>query len=233
MKYDVRCNRIEPRQIKNGDIVGLANITIDDKFSINSIRLIRRHDEDNTYRIMFPDRPSSQTQSGYKNIAYPKSSDLYYEIYNAIIDSYYKGETVTINNDARDYTVNATVFNRNSVRGYAQINFGNEFIVDDITIYKDSRQGREDFVSMPSYKKNDGTYQNICNPITKEAYAEFNTAIKNAYQSALETEAANHKGFEHRSASVEDARYANINQKARDLQTVDDYLKNLDDEYDM
>ena len=96
-----------------------------------------------------------------------------------------------------------------------------------------SRQGREDFVSMPLYKKNDGTYQNICNPITKEAYAEFNTAIKNAYQSALETEAANHKGFEHRSASVEDARYANINQKARDLQTVDDYLKNLDDEYDM
>lgn len=232
MKYDVRCNMVEPRQIKNGEVVGLASIIIDDKFAVNSIRLIRRNDENGTYRIMFPDRPSSNTQSGYKNIAYPISSDLYYDIYNAVIDSYYKGEVVTINNNAKDYTVTATLFNKDNVRGYAQLNFGKEFVVNDITIYNDSRQGKEDFVSMPSYKRTDGTYQNICNPITKDAYIEFDNAIKGAYQSALDEEAAKRSGLE-RSASVEDNKFAAINQKQRDMDFIDDYLKDLDNEYDM
>ena len=181
---------------------------------------------------MFPDRPSNSTQSGYKNIAYPISSDLYYDIYNAVIDSYYKGETVTVNNASKDYEVTASLFNRNNVRGYAQIKFGNEFVVNDITIYNDSRQEKEDFVSMPSYKKNDGTYQNICNPVTKDAYIEFDKAVKDAYQSAINAEAAKHSGLE-RSASVEEHKYSNLNQKQQDLKYIDDYLKDLDTEYDM
>jgi stage V sporulation protein G len=41
------------------------------------------------------------------------------------------------------------------------------------------------FVSMPSYKAGNGEYKDICFPCTKEAKAEFDKAVMDAYQQAL------------------------------------------------
>lgn len=49
---------------------------------------------------------------------------------------------------------------------FASITLDNEFVIGNIKVM-DSNNGL--WVAFPSYKKPDGTYQDICYPVTKEA----------------------------------------------------------------
>ena len=51
------------------------------------------------------------------------------------------------------------------LKGFASITFDGCFVVSDLTI-REGKNGR--FVSMPSKKKQNGEYKDICFPITKE-----------------------------------------------------------------
>ena len=62
------------------------------------------------------------------------------------------------------------------------INIYGDFAVRGVKLMEGSKGL---FVSMPSYKEGNGEYKDICFPCTKEAKAEFDKAVIEAYQQAL------------------------------------------------
>jgi len=182
MKYEVRTNKVE-----NGsnNVVGLASVIIDDKFVVNNIRLIHKPDEDK-YSVIYPARKTTKTDSGYTNICHPYTSELAQQLKEAILTAYNTGENQIVENGTEfELSVNVTPYEKESLVGLCNVRFSkhNEFAINDITI----RQGPEEkFVSMPSYKKNDGEYADICHPITKEFREELIETIMSAYQESLE-----------------------------------------------
>lgn len=81
-----------------------------------------------------------------------------------------------------------------SCRATASVNLNGCFAVRGVKIM-DSAKGL--FVSMPSYKANNGEYKDICFPCTKEARVEFDAAVLGAYQQALtQTQSQGQRGLE-------------------------------------
>ncbi len=68
-----------------------------------------------------------------------------------------------------------------AIKAYASVNLNGEFAITGVKIMEGSKGT---FVAMPSYKSN-GEYKDVCFPITKEARAEFNDAVIDAYEQAL------------------------------------------------
>ena len=75
--------------------------------------------------------------------------------------------------------------------GYASVNLGGVFAVNNIRIY-DSVKGP--FVSMPSSKGRDGQYHDICCPTTKEMRQALNAAVLGAYEKSVEQERPSVRG---------------------------------------
>ena len=69
--------------------------------------------------------------------------------------------------------------------GFASVNLGGVFAVNNIRIY-DSSKGP--FVSMPSTKGKDGEYHDICCPTTKEMRQALNAAVLGAYEKEVAQE---------------------------------------------
>jgi len=68
------------------------------------------------------------------------------------------------------------------LRGFANITFDDSFVVRGIRIV----EGDEGlFVSMPSHRKPDGTYQDIAHPINNETRSMIETRIISAYNNAV------------------------------------------------
>ena len=75
--------------------------------------------------------------------------------------------------------------------GFASVNLGGVFAVNNIRIY-DTDKGP--FVSMPSTKGKDGAYHDICCPTTKEMRQALNAAVLGAYQREKEVERPSVRG---------------------------------------
>jgi len=75
--------------------------------------------------------------------------------------------------------------------GYASVNLGGVFAVNNVRIY-DSDKGP--FVSMPSSKGRDGQYHAICCPTTKEMRQALNAAVLGAYEKSVEQERPSLRG---------------------------------------
>lgn len=69
--------------------------------------------------------------------------------------------------------------------GLATLNIGGVFAVNNIRIMN-SENGP--FVALPSIKDKDGNFKDICHPVTKEARAEINSVVMDAYYVALSKE---------------------------------------------
>ncbi len=181
MKYTVKCTNIGDNE--NG-VIGIASIVIDDKFAINSIRLVKQQNKEE-YAIHYPARRSAKTESGYSTIAYPSNNELAAQIRDAVLNSYNSGEAQEINTESVfSLSTNVRVFERGNLRGMANVRFSeeNEFKILDVVI----REGKNGvFVDLPSYRKGDGTFANVMNPITKEFHDDFNQAIISDYQKKL------------------------------------------------
>lgn len=180
MKYSVKCSGVENGS--NG-VIGMASIVIEDKFAINSIRLVQR---DDAYAVHYPSRKSAKSESGYQTIAFPADKALAASIREAIIVSYNAGgDPVEINSLAKfNLEAYVTPYEKENLKGIANVKFSdnNEFKVNDIVI-RDGRNGL--YVDMPSYKKKDETYASVMNPVTKEFYEEFTTKLLDAYEKKI------------------------------------------------
>lgn len=67
-------------------------------------------------------------------------------------------------------------------RATASVNINGCFAIRGIKVME-SEKGL--FISMPSYRAGNGEYKDICFPCTKEARAEFDSAVFEAYHQAL------------------------------------------------
>lgn len=89
--------------------------------------------------------------------------------------------------------VKITLKDEEKLKAYASVTFDNAFVVRGMKVIN-GKTGF--FISMPSRKKSDGTYQDIAHPINNETREMIETAILERYKAALEkrVEEATEKG---------------------------------------
>lgn len=66
-----------------------------------------------------------------------------------------------------------------SVKAYASVSFDNEFVVKGLKVVEGERGL---WVSMPSRRLKDGSFQDIFHPVSKEARDKIVDAVLKAYQ---------------------------------------------------
>lgn len=81
--------------------------------------------------------------------------------------------------------VNVLKNSKNSIKGFANVVFGECFKISNIAIVENKEKG-EMFVSMPRYSssKEESGYKDICNPITKEFRQELYDNILETFEEA-------------------------------------------------
>lgn len=78
--------------------------------------------------------------------------------------------------------VRITLRGEEKLKAFASITFDECFVVRGLKVI-DGAQGY--FVSMPSRKRRDGTYQDIAHPINNEMRAEIETKVLDAFEKEL------------------------------------------------
>ncbi len=71
------------------------------------------------------------------------------------------------------------------LKGFANVTFDNAFVVRGMKIISGLAGF---FVSMPSRRRSDGTYQDIAHPITPAMRRQLEEAVLKAYQNALKNQ---------------------------------------------
>ena len=201
MKYEVRTNKVENGS--NG-VVAMATIVIEDKFAVNNIRLVHKTEEDK-YVVYYPTRKSGKEDSGYTSILHPYTSELAQSLREAILTSYNTGENQVVNNDTPfKLKVDVVPYEKEgeSLVAFCNVRFSdkNEFAINDIQLRKSS-EGNV-FMTMPNYKKKDGTYTDVCNPITKEFREELNNMIMESYEKAKDMKNEKSATYEHKNKNA-------------------------------
>ena len=80
--------------------------------------------------------------------------------------------------------IRITVRDEDKLRAFANVTFDNAFVVRGLKII----MGNDGyFVSMPSRKRPDGSYQDIAHPITREMRDVLEKEVLEAYQKELES----------------------------------------------
>ena len=87
--------------------------------------------------------------------------------------------------DVKIYLPKAPEKDRGKLLGFASVNLGGVFAVNNIRIYNSDKGP---FVSMPSTKGKDGQYHDICCPTTKEMREALHGAILGTYQKEVAQE---------------------------------------------
>lgn len=200
MKYEVRTSKVENGT--NG-VVAMANIIVEDKFAFNNIRLVHKPEEDK-YAVYYPSRKTGNTdkhESGYMNVFHPYTSELSKALREAILTSYNTGENQIVMNDTQfELKVDVVPYEKEgeSLLAFCNVRFSNEneFAINDITLRKTAED--KELMCMPSYKKKDDTYANICNPITSEFREELNNAIMDSYKEAKSQNNERSATYEHK-----------------------------------
>lgn len=87
--------------------------------------------------------------------------------------------------------VRVVVKDEPKLKGFANVTFDNAFVVRGMKIIS-GQSGF--FVSMPSRKRSDGSYQDIAHPITSQMRRVLEDAVMKAYQIALENHGQSRSG---------------------------------------
>ncbi len=78
--------------------------------------------------------------------------------------------------------VRITLKNEDKLKAFANITFNNEFVVRGLKVISGS-QGY--FVSMPSRRKKDGSFQDMAHPITNDLRKKIEDRVLDAFESEL------------------------------------------------
>jgi stage V sporulation protein G len=81
--------------------------------------------------------------------------------------------------------VRVSLCNEERLKAFANITFDDEFVVRGLKVIK-GHNGY--FVSMPSRRRSDGTYQDIAHPINNEMRSRLEGAVMTAYREEIEKE---------------------------------------------
>ena len=97
--------------------------------------------------------------------------------------------------------------------GFASVNLGGVFAVNNIRIYNTEKGP---YVSMPSTKGQDGKYHDVCCPTTKEMRQALNAAVLGAYEKTVEQERPSVRGALKEAAKEAAERPASTPQRTAD-----------------
>lgn len=78
--------------------------------------------------------------------------------------------------------IRLTMRNEPKLRAFANVTFDNAFVIRGMKIINGNKGL---FISMPSKKRPDGTYQDIAHPVNTEMRRRVEKAVLNAYQNEL------------------------------------------------
>ena len=83
--------------------------------------------------------------------------------------------------------IRVTLRDEERLKGFANVTFDDAFVIRGMKII----QGNNGyFVSMPSRKRPDGTYQDIAHPVNKDMRQLIEQKVLEAYESELKTQAS-------------------------------------------
>lgn len=84
--------------------------------------------------------------------------------------------------------IRVTLRDEERLKGFANVTFDDAFVIRGMKII----QGNNGFfVSMPSRKRPDGTYQDIAHPVNKDMRQMIEMKVLEAYESELKAQATN------------------------------------------
>ena len=115
--------------------------------------------------------------------------------------------------DVKNYLPKDPEKDHGKLLGFASVNLGGVFAVNNIRIYE-TENGP--YVAMPSTKGRDDKYHDVCCPTTKEMRQALNAAVLGAYEKALEQERPSVRGALKEAAKEAAERPAPAPQRAAD-----------------
>lgn len=169
----------------NGSTKATASVNINGGFAVRSVR-IEESGQDLVVTL-----PGQKLGENYPAHCAPSTPESQAAFEKAVFDAYQQALTQETKGQEQhepeklplEYKVNILSLRPGSgpVKATASVDLGGEFNIRKVSIMESSNGM---FVSMPGFKGFKG-YQDYCFPCTKESFAEFKTAVLDAYQQAL------------------------------------------------
>lgn len=195
--YEVKVNKINSSESK---VIAMASITVDEKFVMNSIKVIKSDNAENKkgFFVGMPSFKSANDQ--YGEYFHPCKKELSDQIYAAVEKSLETGESVRFREGQKeDFSVfvRPVSFDNSATKAFVTISIKPEgaiakngeekvtdFLIDSIRVNESGKDGKL-FVAAPSVKNKDGEYKELCFPITKDFRNELYGNILEKYDIAI------------------------------------------------
>ena len=173
---------ITPLQQPRRGTVALANVTVDDTITINSIAL-----KESKYGGLYVKMPAKLTKDGtYIDVAHPFNSKVRQTLNDKLIDMYETGQFTYIDNATsnKKYSPQVRIVNCSK---YSE---GNTFlaradlVVSSFVVHNVKLRHTDNgnlTISMPAYLSSTGEYRSIVVPKSKNSYQLLNKAYINEY----------------------------------------------------
>ena len=167
---------ITPLQQPRRGTVALANVTVDDTITINSIAL-----KESKYGGLYVKMPAKLTKDGtYIDVAHPFNSKVRQTLNDKLIDMYETGQfTSNKKYSPQVRIVNCSKYNKgNTFLARADL-VVSSFVVHNVKLRHTDNGNLT--ISMPAYLSSTGEYRSIVVPKSKNSYQLLNKAYINEY----------------------------------------------------
>lgn len=188
--YEVKATKFE-KPLEN--VVGLASMVVDDKFTFNDIKIIKSNDVE---KGLFVSMPGYKSKSGeHIDFFHPTTKEMYSAVNEAVLRAYEMGQNINIGNKEtkiNSYVVDAHDFGK--VRANVTVSFDEDFECSTISLREDPRFGEEEnlYVARPHYYTKSGMYKPYVD-MSRDFFKEFESDIMKKYQAAVEKTAERQK----------------------------------------
>lgn len=182
--YKVKAIRVE----SDSPVMGLASVVIDNRFRMDSIRIVKTDKNERGFFLAMPSYQTSKRDANdkpiYKDLFHPINKEFTEALNIAAADSLRTGEAVEIFRDRTEQIGVKVVPIENdntNIKGDVTLFISPEnskeytMVIDSIKVRlsESGENAGKNFVAMPSRKTKDGEYKNICYPVTKECREEL------------------------------------------------------------
>lgn len=184
-------------------VTGIANLTINDNFKLDSIRIIKTEKGDSEFFLGMPayktDKRDAEARPVYKDLFHPANKEFISELYEAVKKSLESGEAVEIYRDTVHTTGVKAVpvkpgTKNTGIRADVTLFISREgesspdIVIDTVKIRENTKDPseRKIFVAFPARKTADNVYKSVCYPVTAEKREELLGQIFTAYHNELD-----------------------------------------------
>lgn len=173
---------ITPLQQPRRGTIALANVTVDDTITINSIAL-----KESKYGGLYVKMPAKLTADGtYIDVAHPFNSKVRQTLNDKLIDMYETGQFTYIDNATsnKKYSPQVRIVNCSKYSEENTFLARADLVVSSFVVHNVKLRHTDNgnlTISMPAYLSSTGEYRSIVVPKTKNAYQLLNKAYINEY----------------------------------------------------